>query len=159
MAGVFDVVHTDVPPAELPHWVDVTLPMLPAHTFGLYDARTGRLYQLTCRNPDVLRDVEPAHSDAWRRLDVAILQRYLLDQVIGPKFASADQPLTRAYTADASEVVARTDGTKAQIALLLKSTPLGALELLAAHNEVMPPKSTYFYPKLATGMCINSVQP
>ena len=158
VADTFDVVHLDVTPDRLPHWVDVTLPMLPAHTFGLYDGRTGRLYQLTCRNPDVLRPSEPDHSDAWRRLDVAILQRYLLDQVIGPKF-TAGQTITRTYTADASEVVARTDGSTSQIALLLKSTPLGALEQLAVHNEVMPPKSTYFYPKLATGMCINSVQP
>ena len=154
--GVFDVVHTDVAPDRLPHWVDVTLPMSPAHTFGLYDGRTGRLYQLTCRNPDVLKDVEPTHSDAWRRLDVAILQRYLLDGILGPKFA-AGGTLTRTYSSDASEIVARTDGSKSQVALLLKSTPLGALEQLAVHNEVMPPKSTYFYPKLATGMCINSV--
>ena len=49
------------------------------------------------------------------------------------------------------------DGEKYQIALLLKSTPLGALEQLAMHGEVMPQKSTYFYPKLATGMLINSV--
>jgi uncharacterized protein (DUF1015 family) len=156
VAGAFDLVHLDVPPDRLPHWVDVTLPMLPAHTFGLYDGRAGRLYQLTCRDPDVLRAVEPDHSDAWRRLDVAILQRYLLDQVIGPKFA-AGKTVTRTYTADASEVVARTDGVRSQIALLLKATPLGALEQLAAHNEVMPAKSTYFYPKLATGMCINSL--
>jgi uncharacterized protein (DUF1015 family) len=158
VADTFDVVHLDVAPSALPHWVDVTLPMLPAHTFGLYDGRTGRLYQLTCKNPDVLKSVEPDHSDAWRRLDVAILQRHLLDQVIGPKFANG-KTLTRTYTADASEVVARTDGKSSQIALLLKSTPLGALEQLAAHNEVMPAKSTYFYPKLATGMCMNVLTP
>ena len=154
VAGVFDVVHLDVPPDQVPHWTDVTLPLLPAHTSGLFDGRTGRLYQLTCRNPDVLAAVEPDHSDAWRRLDVAILQRYLLDGVIGPNFAPLGQEPTRAYTAVAAEAVARTDGTSAQIALLLKSTPLGALEQLAVHGEVMPAKSTYFYPKLATGMCL-----
>ncbi len=158
VAAAFDVVHLDVPPAGLPHWVDVTLPMLPAHTFGLYDGRTGRLYQLTCRNPDVLAAAEPDHSDAWRRLDVAILQRYLLDGVIGPRFAAGGEA-KRQYTADASEVVARTDGTTNQIALLLKATPLGALEQLAIHGEVMPAKSTYFYPKLMTGMCLYSLQP
>lgn len=158
VADVFDVVHTDVPPAQLPHWVDVTLPLLPAHTFGLYDGRTGKLYQLTCKNADVLKAVEPNHSDAWRRLDVAILQRYLLDQAIAPRFSGGNQ-VTRQYTADAAEVVVRTDGKSSQIALLLKSTPLSALEQLAVHGEVMPPKSTFFYPKLATGMCLYGLQP
>ena len=157
VAGVFDVTPLpDVSPDQVPHWTDVTLPLLPAHTFGLYDGRA--LYQLTCRNPDVLAAVQPDHSDAWRRLDVAIAQHYLLDGVLGPTFAGG-KPLTRSYTAHAAEVVSRVDGTSVQVGLLLKATPLGALEQLAVHNEVMPPKSTYFYPKLATGMCMYALQP
>ena len=160
VADVFDVVRTEITPEQLPHWVDVTLDMQPAHTFGLYDGRS--LYQLTCRDADALlakmTAAEPDHSDAWRRLDVAILQRYLLDGVIGPTFAGGKSP-SRTYTADASEVAAKVDGTTSQIALLLKATPLGALEQLAVHDEVMPAKSTYFYPKLATGMCMYSLQP
>ncbi len=53
----------------------------------------------------------------------------------------------RGYTAYANEVAPMTDGSKYQIALLLKSTPLHALEELGKTNEVMPPKSTFFYPK------------
>ena len=45
-----------------------------------------------------------------------------------------------------------------QIALLLRPTPLGALEQLGEHGEVMPQKSTYFFPKLATGMMINPLE-
>ena len=44
------------------------------------------------------------------------------------------------------------------VALLLKSTPLGALEQLAQHGEVMPQKSTFFFPKLATGMVMNPLR-
>jgi uncharacterized protein (DUF1015 family) len=51
------------------------------------------------------------------------------------------------------------DGSKYQIAPLLRPTPLPALEDLGKHNEVMPQKSTYFYPKLATGMVLNALQP
>jgi uncharacterized protein (DUF1015 family) len=51
-----------------------------------------------------------------------------------------------------------TNGSDYQIALLLKSTPLHALEELGKTNEVMPPKSTYFFPKLATGMVMNPVE-
>lgn len=157
VADSFDIETTALSPDQIAEFVDVTLPKQPAHTFGLYDGRAKKLHSLTCKNPDVLKSLEPTHSDAWRRLDVAILQRYLLDEVIQPKF-TAGKELTKGYTAEAAEVVPKTDGKKFQIALLLKSTPLTALEQLAVHNEVMPQKSTYFYPKLATGMVINSVE-
>ena len=49
-------------------------------------------------------------------------------------------------------------GSKYQIALLLKSTPMHALEDLGKTNEVMPPKSTFFFPKLATGMVLYSLE-
>jgi uncharacterized protein (DUF1015 family) len=152
----FEVTDTGIGPAGVGEYTDVTLPKRAAHTFGLYDGRTKKLYQLACKNQDVLAKLEPDHSDAWRRLDVAILQRYLLDEVIGPKFAGGKE-IIKGYTAHAADIVPQTDGDKYQIALLLKSTPLGSLEQLAAHNEVMPQKSTYFYPKLATGMLINPV--
>jgi len=156
VATAFDVTETTVIPEQVADYVDITLPMLPAHTFGLYDGRTKKLYQLTCTNPDVLRALEPTLSDASRRLDVAILQRYLLDEIIQPMFAQGKE-VTKQYTAESSEIIWKADGTKSQIALLLKSTPLGALEQLARHNEVMPQKSTYFFPKLATGMVMNSL--
>ena len=88
---------------------------------------------------------------------MAILQRYLLDEILQPKFAGGKE-LTKGYTADPFEVAPNTDGQQYQIALLLKSTPLGALEQLAVHNEVMPQKSTFFYPKLATGMVMNPLR-
>lgn len=154
---VFDVVETPLTPQQVPEFVDIIMSKQPAHTFGLYDGRSQKLYQLNCKNPDVLKQFEPNQSDAWCRLDVAILQRYLLDEIIQPNF-TAGKEIVKGYTADATEVAGKTDGGKFQIALLLKSTPLGALEQLALHKEVMPQKSTYFYPKLATGMLINSVE-
>ncbi len=47
------------------------------------------------------------------------------------------------------------DGKRYQMALLLQPTPLSALRELGEHGEVMPQKSTFFYPKLATGLIIN----
>jgi uncharacterized protein (DUF1015 family) len=133
--------------------VNNILPMQPAHTFGLYDGRAKKLYELKLKDPDVLKPLEPKRSEAWRRLDVAILQRYLLDEIIQPTFAGGKE-LVRGYTANADEIVPMTDGKKHQIALLLKATPLTALQQLGEHGEVMPQKSTFFFPKLATGMMI-----
>jgi uncharacterized protein (DUF1015 family) len=129
----------------------------PAHTFGLYEGKTKKGYLLKLTNPSVLARLEPGQSQTWRELDVAILQRYLIDEVIKPTFCGGIDP-ARAYTADASTIAGSVDGSKYQVALLLQATPLHALEQLGKHKEVMPQKSTYFFPKLATGMVMNSIK-
>jgi uncharacterized protein (DUF1015 family) len=152
----FELTETPLGPDKIDEFVNHVLPLQPAHTFGLYDGKAKKLYKLRLTNPDVMKGFEPTKSDAWRQLDVAILQRYLLDEVIAPKFAPRD--MTRGYTADAAAIAGQVDGSKYQIAVLLKSTPIGALEQLGRHQEVMPQKSTFFYPKLATGMVINPLE-
>lgn len=129
----------------------------PVHTFGLYDGRTRKTYKLILKNLDVLKPLEPDRSEAWRRLDVAILQRYLIDQVLSPMFAAAGRP-SIGYTADVSQITRLVDGVRYQFALLLRPTPLTALEELGKRREVMPQKSTYFWPKLATGMLLNPLK-
>ncbi len=127
------------------------------NTFGLFDGKTRKLYTLRLLDKDILKIYEPGQSDAWRSLDVAILRRYLLDEIIGPAFKAGGE-IALAYTADPAQVPSMTDGEKYPLAILLRPTPLKALEDLGVQGEVMPQKSTYFYPKLATGMAINPIK-
>lgn len=150
VADTFDVVETVATPEQTPAVIE-SLNAESAQTFVLYDGNARKLYTLRLKAPDPLKKLEPTHSQAWRNLDVAILQRYLLDEVLGPKFA-AGKELIKGYTADRKAIVPLTDGKPYQIALILRATPLHALEELGKHGEVMPQKSTYFFPKLATGM-------
>jgi uncharacterized protein (DUF1015 family) len=152
----FDIEETNLKPEQ---WDDIaqTDTSRAAHEFALYIGATRRLYRMRLKDVDVLKNLEPNQSEAWRRLDVAVLQRYLLDEVLQPEFAKPNE-LTRGYTADASTIAKDVDGKKYQIALMLRPTPLPALEELGKHGEVMPQKSTYFYPKLATGMVINPLR-
>lgn len=157
VAPHFEMTETPLRGDHVDEFVRDVMPKQPAHTFGLFDGVTRKVYQLRLKNLDVLKDLEPGQSEAWRRLDVAILQRYLLDEVIAPKFA-AGKELAKGYTADPDAIAPQVDGQRYQIGLLLQSTPLLALEDLGKHGEVMPQKSTYFYPKLATGMVINPIR-
>lgn len=152
----FDVTEAPISPTELADFAR-TLAMDSPHAFGLYDGQAKTTYVLRLKNLDVLKSIEPKQSDAWRKLDVAILQRYLLDEVLQPKFAGGKE-LTKGYTANAAQIAGEVDGKKYQIALLLQPTPLHALEELGKTKEVMPQKSTYFFPKLATGMVINPLK-
>jgi uncharacterized protein (DUF1015 family) len=153
----FTITQAEAPPEWIDEFVDRTLHNAPPHTFGLYDGRAKKLYQLRSENPDILAKLEPSRSPAWQRLDVAILQRYLLDEVIQPTFGEGKE-ITKGYTANPREILEKVDGKNHQIAILLRPTPLHALEELGKAGEVMPQKSTYFFPKLATGIAINPLR-
>lgn len=149
VANVFDVIESPLQADQVAEAAD-GLDREPPHTFGLYDGLAKKLYYLRLKNIDVLKNFEPGQSEAWRRLDVAILQRYLLDEILRPHFATRD--LVKGYTPDPTTIAGQVDGKAYQIAIMLRSTPLHALEELGKNGEVMPQKSTYFFPKLATGM-------
>jgi uncharacterized protein (DUF1015 family) len=155
IAGNFEMTEMPIEPDQLNEFAKSLAQGAP-HTLGLYDGRTKAVYTLRLINPNVLAKLEPQHSEAWRMLDVAILQRYLLDEVLAKGFAGGKE-LTRGYTADAGTIAQQVDGKQYQIALLLRPTPLKALEDLGKAGDVMPQKSTYFFPKLATGMMMNSL--
>jgi uncharacterized protein (DUF1015 family) len=152
----FEMKEVPVTPAQLPD-VATTIAAGSPHTFALYDGKSRSTYILTLKNEHILEKLASDHSEAWQRLDVAILQRYLLEQILAPRFAGGKE-LSLGYTADAAAIGAQVDGSTYQLALLLRPTPLPALEDLSKNNEVMPQKSTYFFPKLATGMVLNPLE-
>ena len=148
VAGVYEVEETDLRP------YDPTLLNRPG-TVGLYVGATGKTCRLRLCKESVLDDLTPEKSQEWRRLDTAIVKHYLMDQVLAPAFGG---PLNVGYSADPAAVPTLVDGNEYQIALLLRPTPLSALEALGRVGEVMPQKSTYFAPKLATGLVLNSLE-
>jgi hypothetical protein len=96
-------------------------------------------------------------SDAWRRLDVAVLHELALAEglSVSEQRIRAGEHVT--YTRDAraalDAVRSGTDG--AQLAFLLNPTPPAAIRDVARAGDRMPQKSTYFYPKLITGLVVN----
>ena len=102
-----------------------------------------------------MQTLEPEKSNSWRSLDVAVTQRLIFDELLSKNFGPHDGTLRRSYTADAREAVAKVKGGEFEVAILLQPTPVRALAELGDVGEVMPQKSTYFFPKLATGLVIN----
>ena len=150
IGATFDVARSD---AATPAALAAELAKIGPHTFGLYDGATRSKFVLKLKDAELMRRLEPGKSDAWRALDVAMLHRYLFDEVIVPKFGG--EAIVRGYTADASDVGPKVDAGEYQFGILIQPTPIKALAELGQHGEVMPQKSTYFFPKLATGMVIN----
>jgi uncharacterized protein (DUF1015 family) len=112
--------------------------------FALY--RPGQVTYLWPRD-DAARFLPAERLPAWRALDVAQLDSLLLRPLLGPEAAEA---LT--YTRDAAEAIAAVDAREAACAVLMNATPAVQIAAVADAGERMPQKSTYFYPKLSSGL-------
>ena len=96
-------------------------------------------------------------SAAWRSLDLAILHELILHQALGVSDEAVQAGEHVSYTRDPREALAAvesgTDG--AMLAALVAPTPPSAIRDVASAGDRMPQKSTYFYPKLITGLVVN----
>ena len=94
---------------------------------------------------------------AWQRLDVAAAQELILGGALGidrAAIAAGDQVR---YTRDAAQALDAVANGAAQVAILLNPTQPAQVRDVASAGGRMPQKSTYFYPKLITGLVINPV--
>jgi uncharacterized protein (DUF1015 family) len=108
-------------------------------------------YVLIPHAPDkVASMIQSDHSPEWKALDVSVLHGLIMDRVLG--IGAGESPHI-SYTRDAREA-AQSVHDEAQLAFLLKDTPAEAVRTISLLGETMPQKSTYFYPKLLTGLLI-----
>jgi uncharacterized protein (DUF1015 family) len=113
----------------------------------LSDLRTAHIARL--KNRAIMDKLAAQEHPIWRTLDVAVLHRFFLEQYLAGHLSEGAEPGYTAFGRKAME--AMKDGA-CQMAVLLQCTPLPAVRDIALAKMVMPHKSTYFYPKLATGM-------
>ena len=148
--------------------LEAVLPRREHHAMGLLDPASGRTFVLTTPGADPLAHLLPDKPSVWRELDVAVLHELLIDRVLRPHFAAgqaaSDEGPEAAgfgfkYTADLAQMrqLAEEGGGEGRLGIILQPTPLESVRGVSESGEVMPQKSTYFYPKLATGLVINPV--
>lgn len=122
--------------------------------FGYVDAHHRRGFRLRLADHALLARAMPDASEAYRTLDAAILETLLLRDALGMSAEDIEAKRGIAYTASAEQALASLDeGTDA--VFLLRPTPVEQVRAVAAAGETMPPKSTYFYPKVPTGLVFN----
>lgn len=116
---------------------------------------SGHFYQLTLRsdvNPD---EVLPADIDpSLRSLEVVLLQYLVLEKALGIPAADVATTDRLAYTRSFDEAVQKVHDSEFDIALLLGRPAVTGVRDVSLANEVMPQKSTFFYPKLVSGLVL-----
>jgi uncharacterized protein (DUF1015 family) len=97
-------------------------------------------------------------SDAVRALDLAALHVAVLEDRLGISAADVAAGERLAYTRDEADARERVARGEAKAAILVRPTRLEQLAEVASAGDVMPQKSTYFYPKLLTGLVFNPLE-
>lgn len=124
--------------------------------FGMAGGEPGRLHRLSLRDQAAVEAGMPeGHPAAWRALDVNVLQYGVLQPLYGID-ADALAAGAVAFTEDAEEALRSVEDGTASAAFLLNSTRPEDIFAVADAGDRMPQKSTFFYPKLGTGLVINS---
>ena len=122
--------------------------------FGYADAHFRRGFRLRLKDPAALAEALPERSAAYRELDAAILETLVLQGALGMSPEDIEAKRGIAYTASADDAIASL-GERTDALFLMRPTPVEQVRAVAAAGETMPPKSTYFFPKLLTGLVFN----
>ncbi|MFC1485348.1 DUF1015 domain-containing protein [bacterium] len=123
--------------------------------FGLY---TGEDYLiLLLKDKEGLADLIQG-SKYYRELDVAVLEALIFEKVLS--FSKEDIALQKhlKYIKDLNDAINMIDSKSFNMAFIMNPTRLDQIKNVALAGETMPQKSTYFYPKLLTGIVINKFE-
>src|SRR3954451_9414817 len=122
---------------------------------GYYD---GEARMLTLRDTAIADAALPGKPEPYRRLDTAVLEALVLEGALGMTEDHISHLNGLQYARTAEEARARVDAGEADAAFFMAPTPVERVRDVAAAGENMPPKSTYFYPKVLTGMVFNPLE-
>ena len=92
-----------------------------------------------------------------RKLDVTAVTKLVLQEILGLNGAALDEERTIMYTSRIDKVLNAVHAGECSIALILNPTRLDQMQEVSDAGLIMPRKSTYFYPKVMTGLVINKI--
>jgi uncharacterized protein (DUF1015 family) len=129
-----------------------------AVSFGYIDAVRRVPYRLTLKDPALADAAMHDKPEPYRRLDTVVLETLLLRGALGMSSDDISHQRGLAYSKDASAAIAAVEGGEATAAFLLAPTPVDRVRKVAEAGEPMPPKSTFFFPKIPTGLVFNLLE-
>jgi uncharacterized protein (DUF1015 family) len=118
------------------------------HKFALYTK--DKYYVLTLKDEKVMDEFAFDRSKTWRTLDVSILHKIVLEEIMGITQDNLEDHVK--YTRVDDEAVKFVNQGKYDFSVLMNATKINELKAIADAGEHMPQKSTYFLPKMLSGL-------
>jgi uncharacterized protein (DUF1015 family) len=122
---------------------------------GYIDAHFRRPFMLTLKDAAIADRVLPGHAEPYRRLDTAVLEALILKGPLEMTDERIDHLDGLGYARSDAEALELVTTGKYDAGFFMAPTPVERVQAVAASGESMPPKSTYFYPKVPTGLVFN----
>jgi uncharacterized protein (DUF1015 family) len=122
------------------------------HVFGVHSNIDGKSYILRLKDREILKSLLPEKTDIYRKLDVNILHKIVIEKILG---ITEDQQKNRQhidFIKGNKETIEKMKDKKNQMAFFINPPLMREVFLTARAKETMPQKSTYFYPKIYSGL-------
>ena len=149
----FDVEHLKDGSRDL---MENKLREAPLYSFGLFLGDTREYYLLTLRKPRLLKKAFPDVPECLRELEVTVLHGLALDRLLLTKSGREENHIR--YVHDAAQAISLVESGEYDMAFFLNPTPIEQVRAVASQRLKMPPKSTFFYPKLLSGLVVNPLE-
>ena len=112
---------------------------------------------MVLKSMDIIKELLPDKSAASQGLDVTVLHTLVLEKLFGIDAENMANQINLTYTKYFNEAIESVKTGKSQCAFILNPTKVSEIRDVATAGEKMPQKSTYFYPKLITGLVMNDL--
>ena len=122
---------------------------------GYIDAHFRRPFMLTLKDQAIADAALADHAEPYRRLDTAVLEALILKGSLGMTDEDIDHLAQLGYARDFDNALALVENGQYDAAFFMAPPPVESIQQVAAAGESMPPKSTYFFPKVPTGLLFN----
>ena len=123
--------------------------------FGYMDSFHRKPYRVTLRDQAIAEHALAAMPDAYRRLDTAVLETLVLRGALGMSDDDISELRGIRYSSNLDDAIGQVESGAADAGFFLRATPIDQIRAVAASGQPMPPKSTFFYPKVPTGLVFN----
>jgi uncharacterized protein (DUF1015 family) len=130
----------------------------PQDTLSIGYYTGGELQTLYLKDWAIADNALEGKPEPYRRLDTAVLEALILKQALGLTEDDISHLHGLDYARDEAQARQKVDAGEADAAFLMSPTPVDRVRDVAAAGENMPPKSTYFFPKVLTGMVFNPLE-
>jgi uncharacterized protein (DUF1015 family) len=131
---------------------------LPGIVFGYMDAHLRRPFRLTLKAEEIADAAMPDRPAPYRKLEPAVLEALVLRGTLGMSEADIEEKRGIEYASDFATAVEAVESRRCDAAFFMRAPPLEQVRAVAQAGESMPPKSTYFFPKVPTGLLFNPLE-
>jgi uncharacterized protein (DUF1015 family) len=123
--------------------------------FGYMDSFFKQPFRFTLKDQAIADAALPGMPEPYRRLDTAVLEAVFLRDALGMSEDDISHLRGLDYSKSLDDAIERVQSGESDAGFFMRPTPVEQVREVAATGESMPPKSTYFYPKVPTGLVFN----